>query len=80
MSDSNELVTDFLRECDDNNIPVIAATEPMTCSDCGKEKETRPYGKDGAWVCFSCGMKDEENAKVQFKKQFGGGKHKAGTA
>ena len=41
------------------------------CSDCGKVKDLRPYGKDGAWVCFDCGMKDEEEAKRQFDKLTG---------
>ena len=38
------------------------------CALCGAEEELRPYNPGGKWVCFSCGMKDEENAK----KIFGG--------
>ena len=38
------------------------------CSVCGKIAELRPYGKNGAWVCFECGMKDEEEATRQFAK------------
>lgn len=32
------------------------------CELCGDEEELRPYGPGGKWVCFPCGMKDEENA------------------
>lgn len=39
-----------------------------TCELCGKEDDLRPYGPNGAWVCYSCGMKDEEEAKRQFAK------------
>lgn len=38
------------------------------CSECGKVEELRPYGKNGAFVCFDCAMKDEEEATRQFKK------------
>ena len=38
------------------------------CSDCGNIDELRPYGKNGAFVCFDCAMKDEEEAKRQFGK------------
>lgn len=50
------------------NTIVIEQTAPAICSDCEKEAELRPYGKDGAWVCFSCAMKDEDEAERQFKK------------
>lgn len=36
------------------------------CELCGAEEELRPYGPGGKWVCFSCGMKDEENARRIF--------------
>jgi len=51
---------------------VIAAEEPAKCEDCGKVKELRPYGKNGANVCFECAMKDEENAKAMFIKHING--------
>ena len=53
-----------------DNLIVLEQTAPAECSDCGLAKELRPYGKDGAWVCFSCGMKDEEEASRQFSKLF----------
>lgn len=50
------------------NTVFIESTAPAECSDCGEEAELRPYGKDGAWVCFDCGMKDEQEAINQFSK------------
>lgn len=42
---------------------------PDSCSYCGKTHEEdgcrvdlRPYGKDGAWICYDCGMKPENEA------------------
>lgn len=51
---------------------VITGTAPAECSDCGKKKELRPYGKGGAWICFPCGMKDEEETEKQFAKVISG--------
>lgn len=51
------------------NITTIDAT-PRKCEMCGKTEELRPYGPKGEWVCFDCGMKDEESAKIQFNKLF----------
>lgn len=39
------------------------------CTDCGREEELRPYGKNGAMVCFDCAMKDEPEAQRQFASQ-----------
>ena len=80
MKRPNELLTDFFRECDSNGATLIAETELMKCSDCGEGAELRPYGKDGAWVCFNCGMKDEETAQIHFTAHLNGAKHKAGNA
>ena len=35
-------------------------------------EELRPYGINGANVCFDCAMKNEENAREMFIKRFGG--------
>lgn len=70
----------FIRNAVDNGAVLIAETEPMKCSDCGQVDELRPCGKNGAWVCFPCGMKDEKNAKVQFAKQFNQPRLKSGSA
>jgi hypothetical protein len=42
------------------------------CQLCGSEDELRPYGPNGKWVCFDCGMKDEEEARRQFSKVING--------
>lgn len=39
------------------------------CSGCGKDDDCRPYGKGGAMICFSCGMKDEEETFKNFSAQ-----------
>lgn len=31
----------------------------QNCEYCGKLDELRPYGKNGAKICFECGMKPE---------------------
>jgi len=36
------------------------------CQDCGCVAELRPYGPSGKFVCFDCGMKDEEEATRRF--------------
>lgn len=35
---------------------------PEACEYCGKEEELRPYGRNGAKICFTCGMMDENIA------------------
>lgn len=43
-------------------IYVIGSKEELSgnCEYCGKYDELRPYGKNGAKICYECGMKDEE--------------------
>lgn len=36
------------------------------CELCGAVKELRPYGPNAEWICFDCGMKDEETTKARF--------------
>lgn len=43
------------------------------CTMCGSSKDLRPYGKNGALVCFTCGMKDEDEAIRQFSTRLGDG-------
>jgi len=45
---------------------------PENCEQCGKPGDLRPYGKDGAWICFKCGMKDEEETTKNFGKILNG--------
>ena len=47
---------------------VVTETAPAECTQCSKVAELRPYGKDGAFVCFQCGMKDEPEMEKQFNK------------
>lgn len=38
------------------------------CTGCGKVAELRPYGKDGAEICYDCGMIDKDATTAEFKK------------
>jgi len=38
------------------------------CELCSKDAECRPYGPRGEWICFDCGMKDENTTKRQASK------------
>jgi phage/plasmid primase-like uncharacterized protein len=42
------------------------------CQLCGKQDELRPYGPNGEWICFDCGMKDEATTEAQFAKVLDG--------
>jgi len=42
-------------------IAVIAVEPPRKCSECGRHEECRPYGKNGAQICFECMMKTPES-------------------
>jgi len=52
------------------NIVIIEAEEFDYCTRCGKHDELRPYGKNGARVCFECGMSDKEEMNRQMAKLF----------
>ena len=42
-----------------------------SCSICGSiERELRPYGKNGADICFRC-MMDDPKVEAEARKQFG---------
>lgn len=47
-------------------VSIIRERRPQCCDLCGKVEELRPYGPNREWICFSCGMKDEESAKRAF--------------
>lgn len=51
---------------------VIEKEDDEKCECCGKIAELRPYGKNGANVCFECAMKDEKTAKEMFNKRIEG--------
>lgn len=43
-----------------NRIVIIGGeSADAKCQYCGKISELRPYGKNGAKICFECGMKPE---------------------
>ena len=49
---------------------VVLIPEPEVaekCELCGLIDELRPYGPNGARVCFTCGMKDEAGMKARFR-------------
>lgn len=52
-------------------MPIINlnARKPQACDLCGEVDDLRPYGPKGEWVCFDCGMKDEEAARRAFNKR-----------
>jgi hypothetical protein len=40
-----------------------------TCETCTTPgKELRPYGRNGEWICFDCGMKDEKTTGARFNE------------
>ena len=43
-----------------NGIVIIREEPPQQCDVCDKIAELRPYGKNGACICYECGLKDEE--------------------
>ena len=45
---------------------VIEAEEPQQCDYCGAIAELRPYGKNGAAICFDCGRKKPQETRANF--------------
>lgn len=50
------------------DVAVIAAEAERKCTVCMMAKECRPYGKNGAQVCFDCAMATPE-AKAEAERQ-----------
>ena len=42
------------------NVIIIQQEKPQQCDECGKIDELRPYGKNGACICFDCAMKNKK--------------------
>ena len=38
------------------------------CELCKEYGELRPYGPNGEWICFKCGMQNVDTTKKQFAK------------
>lgn len=47
------------------NVAIICPGPDGPCQLCGKLDELRPYGPRGEWICYDCGMKDEETTNRQ---------------
>lgn len=47
---------------------IIKHTEDDVCEQCGKVAELRPYGKNGASICYECGMLDEKETEKNMKR------------
>lgn len=43
-----------------DGVTVICEESETPCELCGNVAETRPYGPNGAEICFACGQKDRE--------------------
>jgi hypothetical protein len=42
------------------------------CEVCGsRNEELRPYGKNGANICYTCGMKDKAETERNMRKAMG---------
>jgi hypothetical protein len=41
----------------------------MICTECNNDSDCRPYGENGAMICFGCGMKNEERTNRNFLSQ-----------
>lgn len=53
-------------------VKVVTEGMPSKCEYCGATNEAdgtaidlRPYGRNGAWICFDCGMKPEHKAMTE---------------
>ena len=52
-------------------VAVISERKPQGCDFCGQVRELRPYGPKGEWICFECGMKNQEAAIRRFAGRMG---------
>lgn len=50
------------------DIVIIEEEEPDFCEYCGKLAELRPYGKNGARICFNCGIKNREETNKNMER------------
>ena len=53
-----------------NGVVVIEVEPSQRCTVCRKVSECRPYGKNGAEVCFKCATASPE-AEEEAKRQMG---------
>ena len=50
---------------------VIEVEIPQQCDYCGEIAELRPYGRDGAAICFPCGKKNLRETVASMRRRFG---------
>lgn len=46
-----------------NDVFYVSPQKEEECECCGKVAELRPYGKNGANICYECGMNDPETTQ-----------------
>jgi len=51
---------------------VIGREKPQQCDYCGKIAELRPYGRNGAYICYACGVKDKEETEKNMREHLSG--------
>ncbi|UYZ39041.1 hypothetical protein OD350_28635 (plasmid) [Clostridium beijerinckii] len=51
-----------------NDVFYVSPEGEDICEYCGKIAELRPYGKNGANICYECGMKDTETTQEMLGK------------
>ena len=49
---------------------VIEVETPQQCDYCGGIAELRPYGRDGAAICFPCAQKNRQETEANMRRRF----------
>ena len=52
------------------DLVIIKEEKPQQCDYCGDIAELRPYGKNGAAICFKCAMADEKTTEEMCKRSW----------
>ena len=52
------------------DLVIIKEEKPQQCDYCGDIAELRPYGKNGAAICFKCAMVDEKTTEEMCKRSW----------
>ena len=50
----------------------ISVEKDGKCEYCGKIAELRPYGENGARICYECGMKNRAKTEEMVEKELEG--------
>lgn len=54
------------------NVVIIEVEAPGDCAECHETHELRPYGKNGARICYGCATKDPERTKREMNRRLFG--------